>query len=201
MNRRGWTLALGAAVLLALVSLASNITTTSQLSGEADTLMAVRFTVSRLVNAGAVWAGLGVLAGWLVRRPAQAFAAGIVAQLTACVVHYGTGTIAGMFDATIWSSNLIWFLAAAILGGPLGLLGAAARRTDWWGTAARLVVPVGAVLEPFVTGRFSEPALLPWPTRVSSFVSGAVLLAAGVAGAVLVLAARRKQPVVTVAGG
>lgn len=180
--------------MLALVSLASNVTTTSQMEGNADTLLAARWTVSKLVNAGVVWGGLGILAGWLVRRPVQAFAAGIVAQLTACVVHYGTGQLVGMFEASDWVNNATWFAAAVILGGPLGLIGAVARRTDGWGTAARLIVPAGALLEPFVVGSFDAPAILPWPTRFAGTASGAVLLVAGVVGAVtiLVLAVRRR---------
>ncbi|GLY00660.1 hypothetical protein [Actinoplanes sp. NBRC 101535] len=197
MNRRGWLLVVAAAAALALVSLASNVTTTSQLEGKADTLLAVRFTASRLVNAGAVWAGLAVLAGWLVRRPVPAFAAGIVALLTACAVHYGTGLLVGMFDAAVWSDNRIWLLAAAVVGGPLGLVGAVARRPGRWGLAARLIVPAGAVLEPFVIGQFTAPAILPWPTRVSGFVSGAMLLTLGLLGCLrvlVVLVVRKRQP-------
>jgi len=195
MNRRGWWLVIGAAGVLALVSLASNVTTVSQLEGKANTLLAGRLAVSQLVNAGTVWAGLAVLSGWLVRRPAQAVAAGVVALLTACVVHYGVGMAFGMFDADVWTSNGHWLLAAMVMGGPLGLVGAIARRLDPWGVAARLVVPVGAVLEPFVVGRFTTPAILPWPNRVADFISGSVLLAAGVAGwvRVLVEARRRRQ--------
>ena len=63
-----WSLLLAVAMRLALASLASNITAASQLSGEADILLAVRSIVRKLVNAGAVWAELGVLSGWLVRR-------------------------------------------------------------------------------------------------------------------------------------
>jgi hypothetical protein len=92
MNRRGWSLANVAASVLALVSLASNVTTMSQLGGNANTLLASRLALSQLVNAGTVWAGLALVSGWLVRRPAPAVAAaGVVALLTACIVHYGRG--------------------------------------------------------------------------------------------------------------
>ncbi|RKE08350.1 hypothetical protein C8E86_3197 [Catellatospora citrea] len=138
MNRRGWSLVVVAASVLALVSLASNVTTVSQLEGKADTLLAGRLTLSQLVNAGTVWAGLAVVSGWLVRRPAQAVAAGVVALLTACVVHYGVGTAFGMFDPNVWTANVHWLLAAIVVGGPLGLVGAIARRRDPWGVAARL---------------------------------------------------------------
>ena len=196
MNRRGWSLVIVAASVLALVSLASNVTTLSQLEGEADTLLASRLTLSQLVNAGTVWAGLAVLSGWLVRRPAPAVAAGVVALLTACVVHYGVGMAFGMFDLNVWTANLHWLLAAMVVGGPLGLVGAIARRSDPWGVAARLVVPVGAVLEPFIVGRFTTPAILPWPNRVADIITGLALLTAGVVGCFRVLAAGRRRPAI-----
>lgn len=96
-----------AATVLALAALASNATTMSQIEAEANTLLAVRRTISQLVNAGTVWAGLAVVSGWLVRRPVQAFVAGIVALLVALVVHYGVGLILGMFDPNVWTENQI----------------------------------------------------------------------------------------------
>ncbi|GAB1644243.1 hypothetical protein [Krasilnikovia sp. MM14-A1259] len=193
MNRRGWSLVIVAASVLALVSLASNVTTSSQMEGKANTLLAGRLVLSQLVNAGTVWAGLAVLSGWLVRRPAPAVAAGIVAPLTALVLHYGVGLALGMFGPDVWADNSHWFLAAMVLGGPLGLVGAIACRLDRWGMAARLVVPVGAVLEPFYLGRFTTPAILPWPDRVAAIGSGLALLTAGVAGCLRVLATGRRR--------
>ncbi len=193
MTRRGWGLVLVAATVLALAALASNATTMSQIEAEANTLLAVRTTISMLVNAGTVWAGLAVVSGWLVRRPVQAFAAGVVALLVALVVHYGVGLILGMFDQNVWTENQYFFQAAVVLCGPLGLVGAIARRPDLWGVVARLVVPAAAVLEPFVIGMFTSPAIMPWPGRVASTISGVVLLTAGTAGGIKVLVAARKQ--------
>jgi hypothetical protein len=185
--RRGWLLALVAAVALGLVSLASNVTTISEMSGEANMLLAVRSTISKLVNAGAVWAGLPILSGWLVRRPLLAAAAGTMAGLVALVAHYGVGQFFGMFDSDVWTANAFWFMAAVVVGGPLALIGAAARRADLWGVLGRLIVPVGAVLEPFVMGMFTAPTILPWPDRVSSIVSGVALLTAGILGGTAVM--------------
>ncbi|GAB1645336.1 hypothetical protein KRMM14A1259_57590 [Krasilnikovia sp. MM14-A1259] len=98
------------------------------------------------------------------RRPGPAVAAGIVAPLTALVLHYGVGLALGMFGPDVWVANSHWFLAAMVLGGPLGLVGAIARRRDGWGLTARVVVPVGAVLEPFYLGRFTTPAICPGRT-------------------------------------
>ena len=194
MARRGWWLVLAASVALALVSLASNITTMAQISAEANTLLAIRSTISKLVNSGAVWGGLPILSGWLVRRPVHAAAAGIAACLVALVVHYGVGRLLGLFDPTVWTENRHWIALAAVVGGPLGLIGAAARRGDRWGLLARLVVPVGAFLEPFYVGMFAMPAIMPWPSRVSSIVCGVVLLAAGTSGgAAALLRHERRQ--------
>lgn len=165
----------------------------SQIEADANTLLAVRTTISKLVNAVTVWAGLAVVAGWFVRRPVQAFAAGVAALLVALVVHYGVGLILNMFDPNVWTENQWYFQAAVVLGGPLGLVGAIARRPDLWGVVARLVVPAGAVLEPFVIGMFTTPAIMPWPDRVASVISGLVLLTAGTVGCIRVLVAARKQ--------
>lgn len=52
---------------------------------------------------------------------------------------------------------------------------------------ARLVVPLGALAEPFTVGMLTTPAILPWPERWSSTVCGVLLLAGGAAGTALVL--------------
>lgn len=182
-----------AAVALALVSLASDVTTISQVSGEANLLLTVRFTFSKVVNAGAVWAGLPILSGWLVRRPSQAAAAGVTSGVTALLVHYGVGQLFGIFDSEVWTSNLSWFTAALVAGGPLGLVGAAARRPDLWGLLGRLTAPVGVALEPFVLGMFTTPAILPWPDRVSSVVGGLLLSAAGTAGVAATISVRLQK--------
>lgn len=192
MNHRGWGLALAAASVLGLLSLASDATTMAQISAEANTVRAVRGTVSVLLN-GTLWAGLAVLSGWLVRRPVQAAAAGVVALLAALVVHYGVGWLLGMFDTAGVLENSYWFEQALILGMPLGLVGAAARRTDRWGVMARLVIPVMAVLEPFVTRSFSTPSMMPWPQRFAATTSGVLLVLLGTAGCIWVLVVARKD--------
>ena len=192
MYRRSWALVLVAALVLGSLSLASNATTMSQIEGEANTLRAVRGTISQLFN-GTLWAALAVFSGWLVRRPGQAAGAGIVVLLTALAVHYGVGRIVGMFDTEGVLENSYWFAAALVVGGPLGLVGAIARRSDLWGVLARLIVPVMAVLEPFVTGSFSAPAIMPWPQRFAEPASGILLLLLGTAGCIWVVATASRQ--------
>ena len=188
-----WLRVAAAAIGLAVISLVSDVTSTAQLSGDADRVLVVRSTISRLVNAGTVWAGLAVWSGWLLRRPTAAFGAAIGACLLALGVHYGAGQLLGLFGAGAFVNNAHWFAIAVIVGGPLGLLGSVARRRDLWGVTARLTVPMGAVVEPLYTGAFTSPAFLPWTVRVSGYISGAVLLAAGIAGAIAVLVDARRR--------
>ncbi len=189
-----WGLVIAAAITVALVSLASNVTSESQLSAQANTLLAVRSTLSKLANSGAVWAGLPILSGWLVRRPLHAVAAGIVASLLALVVHYGVGQLFGMFDETVWAGNRMWFALALVVGGPLGLVGAVARGGGPSGLIARLIVPAGAMIEPFYRGMFRVPTILPWPERVASATAGAILVVAGLVGAAMLIRRQRRQP-------
>lgn len=191
MQRRRWVLVSVAASVLALVALASNATNVSQQEGQADTLLAVRKTLSQLLNTGTIWAALAVISGWLMPRPVQAFVSGVLALLVALVVHYGVGSIFGMFDPTVWAENSYWFVAAVVTGGPLGVVGAIAHRPDSWGIAARLVVPVGALLEPFVIGMFTMPAIMPWSGRFASAIVGAILLATGILGCIKVLVTKK----------
>lgn len=190
---RQWVLVLGATLALAMVSLASNITTDAQLIGDADAVLTARLTVSKLANSGTAWAGLGVLAGWLIRRPALAFGAGIGASALALAAHYAAGQIIGVFEPEIWSSNAMWFVAALVAGGPLGVVGATARRTDVLGLLARLVVPFAAGAEPFVGGMLTPAAAVPGPHRIAGLASGSIMVAAGAVALCLVLARRRRR--------
>lgn len=175
------------AIGLGAASFLVNVTTAAQASGQADALLAARLTASRLLNAGTVWAGLPVLAGFLVRRSLVAAVAGVVAPLLALAVHYALAATTGWVPGLSWSQNMEWFAAALLGGAPLGLVGALAHRRDVVGVVAALVVPAGAVLEPLVRGSFTVPAVLPWTTRLASGVSGAVLLGAGIVGVAAVV--------------
>ncbi len=186
---RGWTLVAAAALALAFASWLTNITSEAQVSGDADNFLAFRYTFSKLANSGTAWAGLAILCGWLVRRPLQAAAAGVLGSLLSLVAHYCLGRLSGIFDSTIWAENSFWFVASAIVCGPLGLLGAVARRFDIWGLVARMVVPLGAVLEPLVLRMFFPPAMLNWPQRFSSVASGIFLTGIGAACGAVIIAA------------
>lgn len=184
---RAWGRLLAVSIGLGLLALLVNITTVEQMSGQADGIAAVRKTASKLVNAGVVWAGLMVLAGLLVRRPLPAALAGPVAGLVALTVHYGVG---GLFDLMPWAGlrdNLSWFVVAAVLGAPLGVVGALAGRRTRLGLLAALVVPLGAVVEPFLMGWLPPGTSTTWSNQISGAVAGSVLVVAGLAGGYVVL--------------
>lgn len=192
-----WAVAMAAAALLGVLALLSNITTWDQLSGRANELLTARFFLSKLVNSGTAWAGLLVLAGWLVRRRRQAVIAGIVAGELALLVHYGLGEVIGGWLAIPpagFLSNEIWFIAAALFGAPLGLIGALAHRRDQIGRMAGLVVPIGAVIEPFFRGSFRVPEILPWAERTAECLSGIMLVLFGLLLAIRVLGLCRRVP-------
>ncbi|WP_353950913.1 hypothetical protein V6K52_14890 [Knoellia sp. S7-12] len=111
---RGWLGVLLSVVVLGVGSLLSNITTGAQLSGEDQALFAARRTASLLLNAGTLWVGVSVLAGWLVRLPVTAAVAGPLAGVGALVVHYGLGELTGLMPPGSFASNEFWFVAAAL---------------------------------------------------------------------------------------
>lgn len=184
-----------AVLVLGVASLISNITTEAQLSGEDQTLFALRRTLSLLLNAGTVWVGISVLAGWLVRRPVPAAVAGLLAGASALVVHYGLGELTGLMPEGSFATNGMWFVIAAVTGAPAGLVGAMAQSRTRWGLLARLVVPAGALLEPWVVGWWQSGALQTTAERASNLAAAAILTLAGLAGAWLAAAgfARRRD--------
>lgn len=184
--RRPWLALLLVAAAVGVLSLLTNIITIAELSGEANTWLGIRTTITRLVNAGTVWAGLGVLAGWLVRRPLPALAAGPLTGVTALAVHYGVGMLTGLMPGNPFADNAYWFVAAVLIGVPLGLVGVMAHRRDRWGGGARLVVPFGALAEPWVQGWIPGFADDSAPMRWSGWVAGVVLIAAGAWGVAVV---------------
>ncbi|CAB4887328.1 unannotated protein [freshwater metagenome] len=180
---RGRLLVVALAAAVGMVSFLSNITSTEQLSGQADVVLAARWSLSRIVNAGAVWAGLSVAAGYFVRSRWAAAVSGAAAPTMALLVHYSAGAVTGWLGTVTWAGdNLTWFAAAALLGPPLGLIGYAARRPTGVGMAAALVVPAGAVLRPIVLGTLRWDGSVPWPNALAGLVSSVVLIVAGVAG-------------------
>jgi hypothetical protein len=182
-SRRAWMLVVAAAVLLGVIAMIANTTSLAQTSGQADGFAAARKTFSKLVNAGAVWGGLSVLAGWLVSRPAPALLAGVVAPLIALVVHYGLGDVLGLMPWADFRGNREWFVAAGMLGPGLGIIGAVAARADVWALLGRLVVPLGAVAEPLLLGWLPPDSRDISSNRVSDVAAGLALMVSGLVAA------------------
>ncbi len=112
--------------------------------------------VSIVTNAGSVWAGVAVLAGWIVVRRGAAVLAGWAALVLAVAGYYAAGLLVGdrvdVGLAGVTGALRLWLVAAVVMGPVLGLVGHLARRRDLAGTLARMVVPTGVLAE--VVGRF-----------------------------------------------
>ncbi len=180
-RQEDWAKVAKVCIGVAVVSLALNITLPWELSGQMQTYSFIRKSISKVFSSGTLWAAVPVYAGWQMGRPRAAAVVGLAAAEGTLLVHYVLGMTLGIYDSTALSSNVIWFLAAAIVGGPLGLCGWIASQPGWAGLAARLLVPLGAVLEPIATGRFTHPfPQVPWPERYSDTASAVLLMILGV---------------------
>ncbi|WP_237221537.1 hypothetical protein [Rothia nasimurium] len=178
-------------VCIAVASLLSNITTDAQLSGQAEAITYVRKVVSKFLNSGTLWAALGFYAGWLWSgsrtHPAPLWVpvvAAVAASLGALAGHYALGNLLGIMEPSIWIENYHWFIAAVIISGPLGWLGARSAQDDRAGKLLRYLVPVGSVAEPLVTGMFWYPSGFNFPVSeiASNYTVGLLLMLLGVLG-------------------
>ena len=184
---RAWFRLAVAAIGVSLISLLTNVTSLEQLSGADQEFAAIRKILTRLTNAGVLWAGVAFLGGWLVRRPAPAIIAGTAGLVIALVTHYGFASLTGLMPWTDLASNYLWFLSALLFGPPLGLIGAYARRTDGWGLLARLIMPAGMIIEPIYFRMLFPVPLDTWSNRVSAQVAGSILIMGGIVFATIVI--------------
>ncbi len=188
-----WRCIVIACVALALLSMVSNIVTMTELDGGLVAWSCVRKTFSKLLNSGVVWAGLPVYAGWLMRRPWMAALVGLAVAEAALALHYASGQLVGLYDAGIWPENRSWFIFALVTCPVLGLVGYPARGRGWVALLARLVVPVGAVLEALDYVWFFPPPIEPVGDRVGTLVCALVLAFAGGWGCWTVVATWKRQ--------
>lgn len=179
---------------LAFASLLFNLSFSAEMQGRMQEWSFVRKSVTKVLNSGTAWAAVGVYAGWRMRRLPWALVAGVAASVGSLVVYTVIDVVAIHGAPGQRDTNAMWFIAALLFGAPLGFAGWLARRRDALGVLGRLVVPVGAVAEPWVLGMFDAPYPgIPWAERWSDHVSGAVLFIAGLVGVVWVLV-RAWQP-------
>jgi hypothetical protein len=103
---------------------------------------------SLLLDVGWAWAAVAVAAGWLAGAIVRAAAAGAVSLITATAAYYFTDSLlrdeslAGHVGETRY-----WWLASLTLGPFLGAVGASLVRSGLIGLLARLIVPVGALVQ------------------------------------------------------
>lgn len=169
---------------LALVSLVFNIALPTELMGGLQVWSFIRKTITKIVSSGTAWAAIAVYAGWKLASPARAYLGGITAAVVTLTIHYLLGVAAHLYPITEITRNAIWYLAAIVLCGPLGLIGWLAASPTRWGLIARLIVPAGAIAEPLVTGAVLRyRSIEPWPESYSSTASGILLILLGAAAA------------------
>lgn len=99
-------------------------------------------------NFALIWAGVAVLAGWIVARWALSALAGLLALLGAVLAYYAYGV---QYASRTWEevqAATVFWSVVALVGGPLlGLVGAACHRPGALGVLARLVLPLGLVAQ------------------------------------------------------
>lgn len=99
--------------------------------------------LSTMTGAGWAWAALAVAAGWSSRSRRWGAAAGALALVAATTAYYGLDNVLRE-EPVVDSDILLWSAGAALLGPPLGVIGAYLGRPGPLGLLAALTVPVGA---------------------------------------------------------
>lgn len=154
-----------------------------------------------LLNAGATWAALAFLCGYLARRTGWAMVAGAVGLISAVVSYYAFGSVfgdrIGVDVGNLLGALRYWLVGGLIVGPLLGLAGALARRPGALGFVAALTVPVGTLAELFLVRRlgpqvFAEDAI--YGTGVS------ILAIAGVVGIAAVVRSKTRPTAAAAAG-
>ncbi|GAB2647705.1 hypothetical protein GCM10027068_28940 [Prescottella soli] len=136
-----------------------------------------------LLDAGWAWAALAVVAGALTGVRMSGAAAGALALISATTVYYLSDSILREEPLALYGPELVqWSIAAAVLGLPLGAVGASINDAGVIGLLAGLTVPVGAavqmlVLPPSTGASAANPA--------AAWAQGIVFAAAAVAAAVV----------------
>jgi len=139
---------------------------------------------SLVINSGIVWAGVAVLAGWLVGSTPQGLLAGPLALILAVVAYYLLGAAVGSENRDGSFDQVAHFTLVSLLAGPVaGAVGAAIRRRGVLGLLPALVVPVGVCLE-----AIWRSAAVQWQPDPARPLADAVLLGLATAGAVLAVA-------------
>ena len=144
--------------------------------------------VSLILDSGWAWAGLAVLAGWLLgpgRRPLAGALAGCLSLVVATAAFYGVDYLCTAGGD--WVGVQFWWARALVLGPVLGAVGTLIRRPGLTGLIAALVVPVGAILNLIVLP-------LPGESRMATPVLVTVVVAATLGAALAIARTVRRAP-------
>lgn len=181
-------IALISTVSLAIVSLVSNLQTEAQLESQGVDPVLISMQVLSLLSNGAAWAILLIVAGWSwAGRWWETVMSAVVFGELCLVLHYALALLFDFMDWTDVLANNRWFVAAAIFGIPLGLIGWLAQRRDGLGLLARLTVPVSMCVEPFYTGRFWPNPWLRVSVAIAEQIAAWVELGLGIVALVLIV--------------
>ncbi len=151
--------------------------------------------VNIATNAGAIWIGAAVLAGWLLRTRLWAILAAMGTLQLAVLSYYGYGLAlgdrVGVGLAGVSVDLRLWLVSATIAGLPLGLIGRLARNNTPIGLAARMFAPVAVVAEVLLRfrpslGGFRVDPIREWTISVLAGASAVAVL-------VLILAEDRRR--------
>lgn len=176
---RNWVLALSAAIGVGAVA-----TLSDQLVRPGPFYEPV-LALSLASNAVCVWGGIGILAGWLVRRTVPAALAGALTLVVAVLVYYGLGVTVGDRKVSLGSAQLLatvehWLLVAVVGGPLLGILGASLRRRDWLGDLGAVIVVLGTVIDMVHFHHLDRESftILPWSAAAQVLlIAGSIVLA------------------------
>ncbi|MBP3089142.1 hypothetical protein EML15_08295 [Corynebacterium sp. sy017] len=180
-------------VVLAVVSLLSDAIGMYLNDGRHQILNFWHFFFSRIFNAGVLWAALSFYVGWLFKNGRltnwYAPVIAILAMECTLIVHYGLGVLIGFMDNTIWSGNEQWFIAAVVLCGPIGWLGAIASRHDFFGYSARFTLPLIALVESMYKIYLELPCTMSCldPDHISICIVSALLFVVGIYSTIMVI--------------
>jgi hypothetical protein len=148
---------------------------------------------SLLLDVGWAWAAVAVAAGWLAGAIVRAAAAGAVSLLTAATGYYVMDSLLRQEPLAGYIGEArFWWLASLTLGPFLGAVGASLVRSGAIGLLARLIVPVGALVQTI----FLQPGLAS-SSRPAAVWALAIVSAASVASISLVaarFAVRSRRP-------
>jgi hypothetical protein len=130
-----------------------------------------------VLNAGWLWAGVGVLAGRVQRDKTVAALTATADVFLTVLTYWVVGSLQA--EGTLGLASLTphiraWLFIAVVAGPPLGLAGFWARRGGISGLAARLLIPAAIVMEELIIHPLDRAAFPvdPWLSWTHAAMAG-----------------------------